>query len=115
MPLDTMQDDIKGRDDEGNGSGSEHEGEVNEADVKETVEAMMASRSGDEGGNELNSVTNNADMGEGGKRKNKAVSTTPDRQTRDNRDGQLNNPTPSSERARGPDPKRKKNDIADFF
>ena len=70
---------------------------------------------GGKGENFSNNANQDADMGEGYKRKNEAIAMTPDRQARDNRDSRLNDPSQESERARGPDSKRKKKDIADFF
>ena len=115
MPSEAMKGEIEGRDEEGKGSESERGGEINAVEVNETVEAMMASKSGDEGEYVSNNTIDNADTGEGSKRKNEAVTSTPDRQTGDNSDGRLNDPAQESERARGPDSKRKKKDIADFF
>ena len=102
-------------DEESKGSRSEQEWEGNEDEAKETVKAMMASGSRGEGKYLSNNTTVNTDTGEGSKRKKEAVESTPDGKNGGDGDGCPNDPTQESERTRGPESKRKKKDIADFF
>ena len=111
----TKNENHHGEDSLGNKGGDDRGGDEATASAKELKETETSSNNGGEGAAPTGKNNGSSGEGEGSKRKNDEVAPTPERPARGMRGATSKTPGVDSIRTRGPEAKKNKKDISDFF